>query len=428
VIARANQWAAAARPAPSAAQPSQLDIERVRRDFPALAQRIHNHPLVYLDNAATTQKPSVVLDRLQASYREECANIHRGVYQLSERATAAHEAARDKARRFLGAAKASEIVFVRGATEGINLVAQSWGRAQVQAGDEIVITALEHHSNIVPWQMLAAERGAELRVAPMNDQGDVILDELDKLVGPRTKIVAFTAVSNAIGTVNPTATMVEIAHRHGALALVDAAQAVPHAALDVRALDCYFLVFSGHKLYGPTGIGVLYGKEHLLADMPPWQGGGDMILSVTFEKTTYAPAPAKFEAGTPHIQGAIGLGAAIDYVESLGMAAIARYEAEILAYAEAALARAPGVRLIGRPKHRAAAISFMLDGIHPHDVGTILDRYGIAIRAGHHCAQPTMRRMGVPGTARVSLAFYNQREEIDYLVSCLGEARRVFRA
>ena len=417
-MARANQRPALSNP---------LDVERVRRDFPALGQKIHDRPLVYLDSAATAQKPLVVLDRLRRSYIEECANIHRGVYQLSERATAAHEAARDKVRRFLGAEKSSEIVFVRGATEAINLVAQSYGRANVGAGDDIVLTALEHHSNIVPWQMLAEERSANLKVAPMDDRGDLILPEYEKLLGPRTKIVAFTAVSNALGTVNPVAAMIESAHRHGAVVLVDAAQAAPHAALDVRALDCDFLVFSGHKLYGPTGIGVLYGKERLLEAMPPWQGGGDMILSVTFEKTTYAPPPAKFEAGTPHIQGAIGLGAAIDYVESLGMAAIERYEAGLLDYAESALARLPGLRLVGQPKRRAAAISFVLDGIHPHDIGTILDRHGVAIRAGHHCAQPAMKRMGVSGTARVSLAFYNKRDEIDTLVSCLGEAQRMFR-
>jgi cysteine desulfurase/selenocysteine lyase len=275
--------------------------------------------------------------------------------------------------------------------------------------------------------MLAEERGAHLKVAPMDDSGDLLLPEYEKLLGPRTKIVAFTAVSNALGTVNPAAAMIAAAHRHGAVVLVDAAQAVPHQALDVRELDCDFLVFSGHKLYGPTGIGVLYGKERLLAAMPPWQGGGDMILSVTFEKTTYAPPPAKFEAGTPHIQGAIGLGAAIDYVESLGLAAIERYETDLLAYAEASLARLPGLRLVGQPQRRAAAISFVLDGIHPHDIGTILDRHGVAIRAGHHCAQPAMKRMGVSGTARVSLAFYNKRDEIDTLVSCLGEAQRMFR-
>ena len=406
---------------------SPLDVERVRRDFPALAGKAHGHALVYLDSAATAQKPLAVLDRLRASYVEECANIHRGVYQLSERATAAHEAARDRVRSFIGAEHTNELVFVRGTTEGINLVAQSWGRTNVGAGDEIVVTEMEHHSNIVPWQMLAHERGAHLRVAPMDDQGDLILAEYEKLLGPRTKLVAFTAVSNALGTVNPAAALIAAAHHHGAVVLVDAAQAVPHQVLDVRELDCDFLVFSGHKLYGPTGIGVLYGKERLLRAMPPWQGGGDMILSVTFAKTTYAPPPAKFEAGTPDIQGAIGLGAAIEYVESIGLPAIARYEAELLQYAEAALTGVPGLRLIGTPKHRAAAISFVLEGIHPHDLGTILDRFGVAIRAGHHCAQPTMQRMGVPGTARVSLAFYNKREELDYLVACLAEAQKVLR-
>ena len=406
---------------------SPLDVERVRRDFPALAQKIHGHPLVYLDSAATAQKPLAVLECLRKSYVEECANIHRGVYQLSERATAAHEAARDKVRRFIGAEQASEIVFVRGATEAINLVAHSYGRGQIHQGDEILISEMEHHSNIVPWQMLAEERGANLKVVPMDDSGDLIWAEYEKLLGPRTKIVAFASVSNALGTVNPTHAMIEAAHRHGAVTVVDAAQAAPHHALDVRDLDADFLVFSGHKLYGPTGIGVLYGKERLLAAMPPWQGGGDMILSVTFEKTTYAPPPAKFEAGTPHIQGAIGLGAAIDYVESLGMAAIERYEASLLSYAESALSGLPGLRVVGTPKHRAAAVSFVLDGIHPHDIGTILDRYGIAIRAGHHCAQPAMKRMGVPGTARVSLAFYNKREEIDHLVSCIREAQKMFR-
>ncbi len=426
MIARASEPAARAAWRPAGA--SSLDVERVRRDFPALAREVHGHALVYLDNAATTQKPAAVLDRLQASYLDECANIHRGVYQLSERATAAYEQAREKVRRFVGAATPSEVVFVRGATEGINLVAQSWGHANLREGDEIVLTALEHHSNIVPWQMLAEARGARLRVAPMSAEGDLQLEAYERLLGPRTRLVAVTAVSNALGTVTPVAAMIDAAHRHGAVVLVDAAQAVPHVALDVRALDCDFLVFSGHKLYGPTGIGVLYGKERLLTAMPPWQGGGDMILAVTFEKTTYAPPPAKFEAGTPHVQGAIALGAAVDYVSALGMAAIERHETELLAYAEAALDQTPGVRLIGRPRHRAAAISFLVDGIHPHDLGTILDRHGIAIRAGHHCAQPAMKRLGVPGTARLSLAVYNQRDEIDYLVACLGEAQRMFRA
>jgi len=403
-----------------------LDVERVRRDFPALTQKIHGHPLIYLDNAATTQKPDVVLDRIRRGYIEECANIHRGVYQLSERATAAHEEAREKVRDFLGAAYSSEIVFVRGATEAINLVAQSYGRSRIGQGDEILITAMEHHSNIVPWQMLCQERGAILKVAPIDDDGDLISDEFEKLLGPKTKLVAFTAVSNALGTVNPAKAMISAAHRAGAVTLVDAAQAVPHCQIDVKDLDCDFLVFSGHKLYGPTGIGVLYGKQHLLESMPPWQGGGDMIMSVTFERTTYAPPPAKFEAGTPDINGAIALGAAIDYVESFGMTAIESYEAGLLRYAETALAQLPGLRFIGKPRHRAAALSFMLGDIHPHDVGTILDRSGIAIRAGHHCAQPTMKRMGVPGTARVSFAIYNKTDEIDALVLRLSETQKMF--
>jgi len=406
---------------------SSLDVERVRRDFPALAQKVHGHPLVYLDNAATTQKPIAVLDRIRQNYIEECANIHRGVYQLSERATVAHEAAREKIRDFLGAKQSSEIIFVRGATEGINLVAQSYGRSHIGEGDEILITAMEHHSNIVPWQMLCQERGARLKVAPMDDHGDLILSDYEKLLGPRTKLVALTLVSNALGTVNPAKAMIASAHRHGAVVLVDAAQAVPHCELDVQDLDCDFLVFSGHKIYGPTGIGALYGKQRLLESMPPWQGGGDMIMSVTFEKTTYAPTPAKFEAGTPDINGAIALGEAIDYVQSFGMEAIERYEAELIAYAESALTKIPGLRLIGTPKHRAGAISFMLGDIHPHDVGTILDRFGVAIRAGHHCAQPTMKRMGVPGTARASFAFYNKPEEIDALAAALVETQKVFR-
>jgi cysteine desulfurase/selenocysteine lyase len=406
---------------------SSLDVERVRRDFPALAQKVHGYPLVYLDNAATTQKPSAVLDRIRKSYLEECANIHRGVYQLSERATAAHDEARDKVRAFLGAQKTSEIIFVRGATEGINLVAQSYGRSNVGPGDEVLITAMEHHSNLVPWQMLCQERGATLAVAPIDEHGDVIWPEFEKRLGPKTKLVAFTYVSNALGTVNPAKAIIEAAHQHGAVVLVDAAQAAPHLAIDVKDLDCDFLVFSGHKLFGPTGIGVLYGKERLLEAMPPWQGGGDMIASVSFEKTTYAELPAKFEAGTPDINGAIALGAAIDYVESLGLASIERYESDLLAYAESALQAMPGVRLIGTPKHRAAALSFMLDDIHPHDLGTVLDRYGIAIRAGHHCAQPVMKHFRVPGTARLSLAFYNKREEIDVLVSRLCEAQKMFK-
>jgi cysteine desulfurase/selenocysteine lyase len=415
------------RPDGRSALSSSLDVERVRRDFPALAQKVHGHPLVYLDNAATTQKPTVVLDRIRRSYLEECANIHRGVHQLSERATAAHDEAREKVRAFIGAARASEIVFVRGATEGINLVAQSYGRARVGPGDEILITAMEHHSNIVPWQMLCHERGAKLQVVPMDDAGDIIWPELEKRLGPRTRMVAFTYISNALGTVNPAKAIIEAAHRHGAVALVDAAQAAPHRGMDVGDLDCDFLVFSGHKLYGPTGIGVLYGKQRLLESMPPWQGGGDMITSVSFEETTYADPPARFEAGTPDINGAIGLGAALDYVDSLGLPAIERYESELLRYAEDALGSVPGVRIIGKPRQRAGVLSFLLDDIHPHDLGTILDRYGIAIRAGHHCAQPTMKRFAVPGTARISLAFYNKREEIDALVLRLQDAKRMFK-
>jgi cysteine desulfurase/selenocysteine lyase len=418
---------ASGRPNGHAALASSLDVERVRRDFPALAQKVHGHPLVYLDNAATTQKPNVVLDRIRRSYLDECANIHRGVYQLSERASAAHDAARGKIQAFLGAEHASEVIFVRGTTEGVNLVAQSWGRTNLGVGDEVLITAMEHHSNLVPWQMLCQDRDATLRIAPIDEHGDLIWPEFERSLGPRTKLVAFTYVSNALGTVNPAKAMIDVAHRHGAVVLVDAAQAVPHREIDVRELDCDFLVFSGHKLYGPTGIGVLYGKQRLLEAMPPWQGGGDMIASVSFEKTTYAPPPAKFEAGTPDISGAIALGSAIDYVESLGLPAIERYENDLLAYAETALLGTPGVRLIGRPKERAAAVSFLLDDIHPHDLGTILDRFGIAIRAGHHCAQPVMKHFGVPGTARVSLAFYNKREEIDTLVSRLAEARKMFK-
>jgi cysteine desulfurase/selenocysteine lyase len=401
-------------------------VERVRRDFPALAGKAHGHPLVYLDSAATTQKPLAVLDRLRRSYVEECANIHRGVYQLSERATAAHEAARDKVRRFLGAEQASEIVFVRGATEGINLVAQSYGRSQVHQGDEILISEMEHHSNIVPWQMLAEEKRATLRVAPIDDRGEVIQEEYEKLLGPRTKIVALAYVSNALGTVNPVRQMIEMAHSHGAVTVIDGAQAVPHLKTDVEALDCDFFAFSGHKLFGPTGIGVLYGKARLLEAMPPWQGGGDMIRSVTFEKTLYNDLPYKFEAGTPHIAGAVGLGVAIDYVSGVGLDEIAAYEHELLVYATERLSRIAGLRLVGTARHKAAVLSFVLDGVHPHDVATILDRRGIAIRAGHHCAQPVMERYGLAATSRASLAFYNTREEIDALAEGIEAVKEVF--
>ncbi|HOK45217.1 MAG TPA: cysteine desulfurase [Bryobacteraceae bacterium] len=405
---------------------SQFDVQRIRADFPALAQTVHGYPLVYLDNAATSQKPRVVIDEMMRFYTQDCANVHRGVHLLSERSTAAYEGARETVRRFLNARSTREIVFTRGATEAVNLVAQTYGRANVGPGDEILITALEHHSNIVPWQMLAEEKQAVLRVAPVDDRGEVILEEFERLIGPRTKIVALAHVSNALGTINPAAEMVRIAHREGAVVLVDGAQAVPHMQADMRRLDCDFYVFSGHKTFGPTGIGVLYGKAALLEAMPPWQGGGDMIRSVTFEKTLYNDLPYKFEAGTPHIAGAIGLGAALDYMTAIGMDRIAEYEHELLEYGTEALLGVEGVRLIGTARKKAAVLSFVMEGVHPHDIATILDRRGIAIRAGHHCAQPIMERFGVPATSRVSLAFYNTRQEIDALVEGLGWVKEVF--
>jgi cysteine desulfurase/selenocysteine lyase len=402
------------------------DVRRVREDFPALRQTVHGHPLVYLDNAATTQKPQAVLDALMSFYTRDCANVHRGVHLLSERSTAAYEGARETVRRFLNAADTREIVFTRGATESINLVAQTYGRANLRAGDEILISGLEHHSNIVPWQMLAAEKGASLRVAPIDDRGDIVLEEYEKLLGPRTVMVALSHVSNALGTINPVRRMIEMAHRVGAVALIDGAQAVPHLKVDVRNLDCDFYAFSGHKVFGPTGIGALYGKARLLEAMPPWQGGGDMIRSVTFEKTTFNDPPYKFEAGTPHIAGAIGLGAAIDYVTGIGLEQIGVWERELLAYGAQELARVPGVRLIGTAREKAAVLSFVLEGVHAHDIATILDRQGIAIRAGHHCAQPVMERFGVAATSRASFAFYNTRLEIDALVEGLGQVKEIF--
>ncbi len=404
----------------------QFDVERIREDFPILKQRIHGKPLVYLDNAATTQKPRLVVDAIRDFYCKDCSNIHRGVHELSQRATRSYEDARVKAQRFIGARDWREIVFVRGTTEAINLVAQSYGRQHVGAGDEIVITAMEHHSNIVPWQMLCEETGAVLRVATMNDRGELLLDDFRALLGPRTKLVALAHVSNALGTINPVHEVIRMAHRHGALVLLDGAQAAPHLEVDVRDLDCDFYCFSGHKLFGPTGIGVLYGKAELLESMPPYQGGGDMISSVTFEKTTYNELPYKFEAGTPDIAAAIGLGAAIDYVNGIGMKRIAAYEHELMEFGTEVLARIPGVRLIGTASRKAAVLSFIIEGIHPHDVGTILDRQGIAVRTGHHCAQPVMERFGVPATTRASLAFYNTREELDALAAGIGKVRGVF--
>ena len=407
--------------------PAPFDVLRVRRDFPILDQRVFGKPLVYLDNAATAQKPRAVLDALELYYTQDNANIHRGLHQLSERATAAYEETRSKVRRFLNAERDAEIIFVRGTTEAINLVAQACGRTRVGAGDEVLITAMEHHSNIVPWQMLCEEKGARLRVAPVGDDGALLLGEFEKLLGPRTRLVALAHVSNALGTINPVKRLVEMSHRHGALVLVDGAQAAPHLAIDVRDLDADFYALSGHKLFGPTGIGVLYGKERLLEEMPPWQGGGDMIASVTFEKTIYNRLPHKFEAGTPHIAGVIGLGAALDYLASIDAAGCRAHEDDVLAHATRTLAALPRVRLVGTAPEKTGVLSFVIDGVHPHDIGTILDRDGIAIRAGHHCAQPLMDRYGVPATARASFALYNTREEADVLAAGVRRVLEVFR-
>jgi cysteine desulfurase / selenocysteine lyase len=401
-------------------------VEEVRRDFPILHQQVYGHPLVYLDNAATSQKPRAVIDAISHYYERGNANIHRGVHFLSEHATEEHEAARRIVQRFLNAADKREVIFVRSATEGINLVAQTYGRKHVCAGDEVLITAMEHHSNIVPWQMLCEEKDAKLRVIPINDRGELEMDELPKLLNSRTKLLAVTHVSNALGTINPLRKIVEIAHSHGVPVVVDGAQAVPHLKVDVQELDCDFYVFSGHKVYGPTGIGVLYGKRALLEAMPPYQGGGDMIRSVTFEKTLYNDLPYKFEAGTPNIAGAIGLGAAIEYVNHLGIDNIAAHEHDLLIYATESLSAIPDIRIIGTAADKAAVISFIIEGIHPHDIGTILDRSGIAIRTGHHCAQPVMQRFRIPATARASFAMYNTRAEVDALVEGIQKVKEVF--
>jgi cysteine desulfurase/selenocysteine lyase len=409
------------RPAPAA-----LDVAAIRDDFPILRQRVHGRPLVYLDNAATTQKPKAVIDRLARYYTEENANIHRGVHALSVSATEAHDAARETVRRFLNAAETREIVFVRGTTEAINLVASAHGRLRVGAADEVIVSEMEHHSNIVPWQMLCEERGARLRVVPVTDEGELRLDEYERLLSDRTRIVAVSHVSNALGTVNPVAEIVRLAHGRGVPVLVDGAQAVAHMPVDVQALGCDFYAFSGHKVLGPTGIGVLYGRASLLEAMPPYQGGGDMIRSVTFERTLYNDLPFKFEAGTPDIAGALGLAAALDYLTAIGLERVAAYEHELLAYGTQAVSSIPGLRLIGTAPEKAAILSFVLDGAHPHDIGTILDRSGVAVRAGHHCCQPLMQRLGVPATARASLAFYNTCDEIDALVGALATVREVF--
>lgn len=396
-----------------------LDPRLIRRDFPILEERVHGRPLIWLDNAATTQKPNAVIDRISYFYRHENSNIHRAAHDLAARATDAYESAREKARRFLNASTTREIIFVRGTTEGINLIAQSWGRRNVQKDDEVVITWLEHHANIVPWQQLCSEKGARLRVAPVNDRGEIILEEYEKLLGPRTRIVSFSQVSNALGTITPAREMVAMAHRYGARVLVDGAQAVSHMRVDVQDLDCDFYVFSGHKVFGPTGIGVVYAKTEILENTPPWQGGGNMIVDVTFEKTTYQAPPARFEAGTGNIADAVGLGAALDYVEQVGMESISAYEHELLKYGTVGLLTVPGLRLIGTAREKAGVLSFVLDNMRTEDVGVALNEEGIAVRSGHHCAQPILRRMGVESTVRPSLAFYNTCEDLDQLVSTL---------
>jgi len=405
----------------ASAQPTRqlFDPYRVKKDFPILQQQVHGKPLIWLDNAATTQKPQAVIDRLSHFYEYENSNIHRAAHALAARSTDAYESAREKVRRFLRAPSVKNIIFVRGATEGINLVAQAWGRRNVGAGDEIVVSHLEHHANIVPWQMLCAEKGARLRVAPVDDRGQIILEEYEKLLNPRTKIVAFTQVSNALGTVTPAKEMTAMAHRHGACVLVDGAQSVSHMAVDVQDIDCDFFIFSGHKVFGPTGIGAVYGKDAVLAHMPPWQGGGNMIADVTFEKTIYQGPPERFEAGTGNIADAVGLGAALDYVEQIGMEVIARYEHDLLVYATEKMRLVPGLTFIGTAAEKASVLSFVLDGHETISVGKALDREGIAVRAGHHCAQPILRRFGLEATVRPSLAFYNTCSDVDALVAAL---------
>ena len=396
-----------------------FDAASIRNDFPILQEKVHGRRLIWLDNGATTQKPQAVIDRLAAFYAHENSNVHRGAHTLAARATDAYEAARDKVRRFIGASSVNEVIFVRGTTEGINLVAQAWGRRNVKAGDEIVITWLEHHANIVPWQQLCLETGARLRVAPVDDNGDILLDEYEKLLGPRTRIVALSQVSNALGTVTPAREMIAAAHRHGALTLVDGAQSVAHKHTDVQVLDADFFVLSGHKMFAPTGIGALYGKQAILDTTPPWQGGGSMIADVTFERTTYQSAPSRFEAGTGNIADAVGLGAAIDYLDTIGMEPISRHEHELIEQAIAGLREIPGLRLIGAPRERAGVVSFVLDGIRTEDVGRALDREGIAVRAGHHCAQPILRRFGLESTVRPSFALYNTSEDVEALVAAV---------
>ena len=403
-----------------------LDAAQVRKDFPVLHQLVNGKPLVYLDNGATSQKPQCVIDALVRYYTTDNANVHRGVHTLSQRATDDYENARSKIRSFLNAASDQEIIYTRGTTESINLVAQTFGKQHIGPGDEIIVSNMEHHSNIVPWQILCEEKGSKLRVVPIDDSGELLVDEFEAMLGPRTKLVSITHVSNALGTIVPAERIVELAHAHGVPVLLDGAQAVPHMRVDVRSLDCDFYVFSGHKLFGPTGIGVLYGKAEMLDSMSPYQGGGEMIKSVTFEKTIYADLPYKFEAGTPNIAGAIGLGEAIDYVEALGFDRIMAHEQELLDYGTRALSSIEGVQIIGTAAHKSGILSFIMDGVHPHDIGTILDAEGIAVRTGHHCAQPVMERFQIPATARASMAMYNTKEDIDALVLGIDRVIEVF--
>ncbi len=409
-----------------AASPGGWDVQRIREDFPVLRQLVNGKPLVYLDNAASSQVPQVVIDRGSIYLEDEHSNIHRGVHYLSQKATTAYEGAREKVKRFINAREAKECIFVRGATEGINLVMHGYGRKFVNPGDEIIISAMEHHANIVPWQMLCEEKGAILRVIPMNDAGELLLDEYDALLNEKTKFVAFTHVSNALGTVNPVKKMIDQAHKYGVPVLIDGAQGAPHLPIDVQDLDCDFYAFSGHKMFAPTGSGVIYGKAELLEKMNPFQGGGDMIKSVTFEKTTYADLPNKFEAGTPAIASQIGLGAAIDYLSAMDRKKAARHEHELLRYATERLTEIEGVRIVGTAREKTSVLSFVIDHIHPHDIGTILDQEGIAVRAGHHCAQPVMQRFNIPATARASFAFYNTKEEVDVLAQTIEKVVEIF--
>ena len=402
------------------------DVERIREDFPVLKQTVNGKPLVYLDNAASSQVPQVVIDRGSTYLMQEHSNIHHGVHYLSQRATTAYEGAREKVKRFINARDAKECIFVRGCTEGVNLVMHGYGRKFVGEGDEVIISAMEHHANIVPWQMLCEEKGARLRVIPINDAGELLLDEYDALLNERTKIVAVTHISNALGTINPIKEIIARAHKYGVPVLIDGAQGAPHLAIDVQDLDCDFYVISGHKMFAPTGSGIVYGKAELLERMNPFQGGGDMIRTVTFEKTTYAGLPNKFEAGTPAIASQIGLGAAIDYLNSIGREHAVYYEQELLRYATEKISAIEGVRIIGTAREKASVLSFIIDGVHPHDIGTILDQEGIAVRAGHHCAQPVMQRFKVPATARASFAFYNTKQEVDVLTSAIEKVIEVF--